>query len=205
MTLIERIHAAYVGDRRARVLARHLAELIPPRSRVLDVGCGDGHIDRLVRERREDLELRGIDVLVRPTAEIPVDAFDGARIPQPDGAFDVVLFVDVLHHSDDPMRLLREGARVASRALIVKDHTQDGILARQTLRFMDDVGNARFGVALPHDYWSRERWRAVFRELGLEVERWEDRLGLYPPPASWIFGRSLHFLARLALEGAPES
>ena len=55
------------------------------------------------------------------------------------------MFVDVLHHTDDPMVLLREAGRVASGFVLIKDHTQNGILAGRRLRFMDWVGNARHG------------------------------------------------------------
>jgi 2-polyprenyl-3-methyl-5-hydroxy-6-metoxy-1,4-benzoquinol methylase len=46
--------------------------------------------------------VRGIDIMARPTSHIPVDIFDGQTIPHPDKSFDVVSFVDVLHHTDDP-------------------------------------------------------------------------------------------------------
>jgi hypothetical protein len=88
---------------------------------------------------------------------------------------------------------------VARRAVVLKDHTADGVLAGPTLRFMDRVGNARHGVSLPYTYWPRRRWLEAFDELGLAVEGWDKDLGLYPAPASWVFGRSLHFVARLGV------
>ena len=139
-----------------------------------------------------------IDVFVRPTTHIPVVAFDGHRIPFDDAEFDAVVFVDVLHHTEDPMELLREAVRVAPGAIIVKDHAADGPLARPILRLMDWVGNAHHGVALPYNYWSTPRWQRAVAELGLRTEVWQTSLGLYPPPASWIFERELHLLCRLA-------
>ena len=44
---------------------------------MLDVGCGDGLIARLIRERRSDIHLRGLDVQVRERTYIPVERFDG--------------------------------------------------------------------------------------------------------------------------------
>jgi hypothetical protein len=41
----------------------------------------------------------------------------------------VVLFVDVLHHSKDPMILLREAVRMVRKAIVIKDHTLAGLLA----------------------------------------------------------------------------
>jgi SAM-dependent methyltransferase len=205
MRLIERIHGGYVQNRRAVVLARRLAEVIPRAARVLDVGCGDGRVAKLIGESRPDLSLEGIDVLVRPNCLIPVKRFDGRRIGEPDGSFDVVMFVDVLHHADDPEVLLREAARVAGRAIVIKDHTRDGFLAGPTLRVMDWVGNARHGVALPYNYWPRRRWDEAIARHGLTVETWESRIGLYPWWASWVFGRKLHFIARLGVKGSSPS
>jgi len=197
VTLLERLHARYVVGGRAQVLADHLAPLIDQGAEVLDVGCGDGLIDRLVMRRRPDLRIRGIDTVVRPATQIPVDRYDGTTIPHPDDAFDVVLLVDVLHHEAQPERLLEETVRVARRAVVIKDVMLRGWLAGPTLRFMDRVGNERHGVALPATYWAAEKWQRAIREAGLRVELWNDRLGLYPPPASWVFERSFHFVSRL--------
>jgi len=198
MRVIGAHHDRLVFNRRARVLARQLADLLPENSRsLLDVGCGDGTIDFLLQQHRPNLVIRGVDVLVRPKARIPVQRFDGARLPFADHAFDIVMFADVLHHTKDPRLLLKEAKRVARMAVVVKDHTNDGPFAYTTLRFMDWVGNAHHGVALPYNYWSRARWDEAFADLGLAPELWNSRLGLYPFPASLVFERRLHFAARL--------
>jgi SAM-dependent methyltransferase len=197
MTFLERIHEEYVVGRRARVLTDHLVELVPENARVLDVGCGDGRIASGLARRRPDVTVRGIDCLVRPNPRIPVDRFDGLRIPHADGAFDAVILVDVLHHADEPAALLAEAVRVARRAVILKDVALIGWMAGPTLRFMDRVGNARHRVNLPDAYWTREDWSKALRDLHLEVEVWRARLGLYRAPFSWLFERSFHFVARL--------
>ncbi|MEX0802185.1 MAG: class I SAM-dependent methyltransferase [Candidatus Binatia bacterium] len=197
MSLADCVHGAYILDRRARILSRHLADTIPPSFRVLDVGCGDGLLAHSISQNRPDLTLRGIDVLVRDCIHIPVDHFDGHVIPYDDASFDGVMFVDVLHHTTDPMVLLREAVRVARKTIVIKDHTLEGLFAGFTLRFMDTVGNARHGVPLPYNYWPRRRWFEAFDALGLQVGIWNSKLGIYPWPARWIFERSLHFVARL--------
>src|SRR6266516_1981263 len=93
MSLLDRLHGDIVHSRRVAVLAQRLAELIPQGASVLDVGCGDGLLAKLISQKRPDLTLEGIDVLVRPQTHIPVRAFDGRRIDSPDGAYDVVMFV----------------------------------------------------------------------------------------------------------------
>jgi SAM-dependent methyltransferase len=186
-----------VHERRVRVLARHLADLIPEGARVLDVGCGDGRIDALIGEHRPDLELSGIDIGVRDETLIPVQEFDGLTIPLADDSMDVVMLVDVLHHAEDPHKLLSEAARVAEKAIVLKDVTPLGPGSDATLRFMDWVGNARHGVPLPYDFWTQEQWRDAFARLDMRVEAVKHRLGLYPWPASLLFEKRMHFILRL--------
>jgi len=190
------LHERFVVGRRTRILSQHLATLIPVSAKVLDVGCGDGIIDRLLKQQRPDLSIQGIDVLVRPRTEIPVRMFDGVTIPFPDMTFAVSMFVDVLHHAANPFSLLKEAARV-SRFILIKDHFRDGFLSGSILRFMDWVGNARHGVVLPYNYWLKSQWIQAFTELQLKVGETKSSLGLYPWPASLIFERGLHFVARL--------
>lgn len=197
MSTVGTIHANLVYGRRIRVLAEHLARVIPGDVSLLDVGCGDGLLTRRICDLRNDVRAEGIDVLVRPETHVAVSKFDGRVIPHPDKSFDAVMFVDALHHTEDPEILLREAARVARRWIVLKDHTKDGFLAGATLRFMDWVGNAHHGVALPYNYWRARQWRECFERLGLKVDRWQARLGLYPFPAALVFGRGLHFIARL--------
>ena len=199
MSLIEHIHSDYVFPRRVRRICDHLIEVIPQNTHLLDVGCGDGLLAFLLTQRRSDINLRGIDVLARNQTYIPVDQFDGTVIPHSDASFDVVMFVDVLHHTEDPTRLLREGMRVARKTIVIKDHMLNGLFASATLRIMDYIGNFRYGVALSYNYWPRQKWIEVFGSLRLKIVLWRTDLKLYPWPANYIFDRSLHFIARLDL------
>lgn len=197
MSLLERLHGSLVYGRRVRVLAEVLAPLLPP-GRTLDVGSGDGLLARALADRRRDVEVEGVDVLVRPETHIRVREFDGRTLPFADGSYDAALLVDVLHHTSDPEGLLREAARVARTCVVLKDHVLEGALALPTLRLMDRVGNARHGVALPYRYLRPEEWEGVFARLGMEPMR-AAAFRLYPPPLTWLFDRSLHFAARLDL------
>jgi ubiquinone/menaquinone biosynthesis C-methylase UbiE len=190
-------HSKYVHRRRVRTLSESLAPLFPRNTSVLDVGCGDGLLANLIKQARPDLRISGIDVFTRETCYIPVTIFDGRTVPFAAKSIDVVMFADVLHHTEDPMALLREAVRVARLAVIIKDHTMNGLLAYSTLKFMDRVGNKRYGVALPHNYWPEKTWRESFDALRLNPVTWNNRLGLYPWPASVLFERGLHFVAML--------
>jgi SAM-dependent methyltransferase len=186
-----------VTARRSRVLLRYLLELIPSDARILDVGCGDGLIDEMVIAARPDASIHGIDIFLRPRLRIPVLKYDGVRIPHPDQSFDVVFFLDVLHHTTDPMLLIKEARRVSRKYIIIKDHNRDGFAAGPLLRFMDWMANAPHGVVLPYNYWSKKQWQSALGVLGLKMSEYRGQLGLYPFPGNWVFERSLHFITRL--------
>lgn len=197
MSLLDKIHGQHVFRRRVRVLSRMFAELLPANASVLDVGCGEGSIDSLIMTLRPDISIRGTDRLVRSHTHIPVDLLDSNTLPYGDESIDVVLLVDVLHHSQDPIGLLREVARVARHKILLKDHICEGPWDHLVLKTMDWVGNARHGVPLLSNYWSRRQWEEAFTRLSLIPVQSREKLGLYPRPAGWIFDRSLHFLAEI--------
>src|SRR5258708_33042005 len=196
-TWISRWHRAFVSQRRTRVLAGLLAAQIPHGASVLDVGCGDGAIASAIARLRPDLSIQGVEFLVRPECKIRCDSFDGSTLPYTDSSFDLCLLVDVLHHTEDPAILLREGVRVTRGFVLLKDHINENILDDITLRFMDWVGNRPHDVVLTYNYLSRKEWAAYFSMCGLQEENWNCDLPLYPWPFQLIVGRGLHFISLL--------
>lgn len=197
MRLLDYIHGQLVFKRRVQVLSGSIAKLIPQNSTILDIGCGDGLIDKLIIEQRPDVKITGLDILVRDKTFIEVIKFDGKSIPFPDNQFDCAIFIDVLHHTIDPMVLLKEAKRIAKKFIIIKDHSRDGFLSNETLKLMDWVGNARHKVVLPYNYWTKKQWENAFSELKLKPISYNTKLNLYPFPANLFFERNLHFLALL--------
>lgn len=202
MRWLGHLHGKAAFRRRVERLSNHLSPLIPEGSSVVDVGCGDGLLSYSIQRMRTDIQIQGIDIFVRDSTYIPVTEFDGRTMPFGDKSIDVVLFVDVLHHTLDPIDLLTEAARVASDRILIKDHILHGPMSKLTLRLMDWVGNKPHEVVLPYNYWTLRQWKLAFRRLGLVPEVWIETLRLYPPFADWIFGRSLHFVTSLKFQGA---
>jgi SAM-dependent methyltransferase len=166
--------------------------------RLVDVGCGDGRIARAVADEAPGLEVEGFDVLARPVPSgIPTRIYDGERLPLTDSSVDAVMAIDVIHHAKDPAKLLAELCRVCRVTLIIKDHRLARPAARPILSFMDWISNAPYGVHLPGNYWTEERWISSWAALGLRVVDYQTNLGLYPRLAQPWFEMGLHFLARL--------
>ena len=195
--IIRRTHEGLIFNRRVRVLVEEIGRLVPDGATVLDVGTGDGQIAKMIGETGQNVTVQGIDIMRRETTHVPVTLFDGTTIPFEDNSVDIVTFVDVLHHTHDPQVLISEAARVARTAVIIKDHLSENAVDHATLRVMDWVGNAPHGVVLPYNYAARSKWDGWFQAAGLRIAQFKTDVPLYAAPLSWVFGRRLHFIARL--------
>jgi methionine biosynthesis protein MetW len=101
-----------------------IAGMIPPRSRVLDIGCGDGTlIDHLFQTK--DCDARGIEldmgaVTYAVAHGLPVmhgDA-DIDLAHYPDGAFDYVVLSRALQAVEKPREVLAQMLRIGTRAVV---------------------------------------------------------------------------------------
>jgi SAM-dependent methyltransferase len=197
-SLIGKVHGDLIFGRRVTVLAEAICAMLPKEASVVDVGCGDGTIASLCQAKRPDIGIEGIDVFVRPHTKVPVQGFDGETLPFESKSRDVVTFVDVLHHTQNPARLLQEAARVARKAVIIKDHLANNRFDFSVLALMDWVGNAPHGVTLPYNYLSQDEWDRLVAQQGLRGEQVITALPLYSYPLNIAFGRNLHFLGRFS-------
>lgn len=111
----------------ARFRSRLLAEVrrLGPR-RVLDAGCGEGHVTAWVSASLGSGEYTGVDGRAEALAafrarnpEATALAGDLRSLPFADAAFDLVLCTEVLEHLPDPRGVLRELTRVCSGHLLL--------------------------------------------------------------------------------------
>ena len=101
-----------------------IAELVPPGSRVLDLGCGNGELLAYLQQKKGcsgyGIELADANVLAcaqRGVNVIQLNLEDGLALFE-DQSFDVVLQLDTLQHLRHTERMLRETARVGRIGIV---------------------------------------------------------------------------------------
>lgn len=165
-----------------RFRARLQASVLPlAPARVLDAGCGEGHVTAWLREALPAGEITGVEgraeALVAFRERNPgLDAVEGdlGELPFADASFDLVVCTEVLEHLPDPRQALGELARVcAGHLLLTVPHEpffRAGNLARG--RYVSRLGSTPGHLST----WGR---RAFLRTVSTEAEpvRW---MSLFP-------------------------
>ena len=136
---------------------------------VLDVATGGGHVARRLREA-------GCNVVTCDSSPgMEPDVICRAEdLPFADSSFEVVACRVAAHHFEDPAAAVRELARVSSELVLVSDNLYCGEAGEEADRLRDPTHVRNY---------TEDEWRALFSDVGLEVEvfeREEKRLELEP-------------------------
>lgn len=91
----------------------HMAEVLSQAKRVLDAGCGNGRVTKLIRNNtNNDTEVVGIDLVAHKVAEENLKTEKNVSFYQKDltqdlkdlGKFDFIYSQEVLHHTSNPAK-----------------------------------------------------------------------------------------------------
>lgn len=152
-----------------RRIAYYIASLCEDGSTVLDVGCDDGSLAKMIVDIKPSLKFEGVDIQDRRPSFITKKIYDGKRLPYPENKFDIVMVTDVLHHTDDIPSLLAEMKRVSKKYLIIKDHRSYGKISEAIYSVFDYFANVAYGITCTFNYPSLTRWKRYFQESQLEI------------------------------------
>jgi SAM-dependent methyltransferase len=156
--------------------------------RVLDVGCGDGSLARVVFRGYEALDLVGLEpdatdanAARRSGLYRSVHCAFGDRIPERDASFDQVFSNSVLEHIPELEPVLADISRVLKTGgafvfTVPSEFFHDCLggdtLPERLLRRGNESTHAAIDRRLRHyRYWSEREWREKLAAVGLEVTR----------------------------------
>jgi SAM-dependent methyltransferase len=148
-------------------MALEVARVIPRRTRVLDVGCGNGFIAHHLTAML-GASVVGLDVAKGADAAIEYLSYDGRRFPLRDHSFDAVLLCYVLHHAQDIQVVLGEVCRVLrDDGLVV---VYEDIPCCWWDRFICWTHDLQWRGRTGHCIFRREtEWRVLFGSFGFEI------------------------------------
>jgi len=143
-------------------------DFIKKGAKILDLGCGTGVVGKKFKDFFQG-EILGLDIEDRRTEKIPFQIIDGFHLPFPEKSFDTILIAYVLHHSRDPIYLLKEAKRVARDKIILFEDLPDDILSKIICKFH----GLNWSIILKNknitSFKSEREWGKVFSEVGLSV------------------------------------
>ena len=154
---------------RAYDMALEVAGVLPPRSNILDVGCGNGFIAHHLQSILGSTVV-GLDVGPGTAARINYLPYDGCNFPVQDESFDAVLLCYVLHHAQDPQLVLNEVGRVLRDGglAIVYEDIPSLWWDRMICWTHDRQWRGRTG---PCTFHAEHNWRRIFNHAGFEIVR----------------------------------
>src|SRR6267142_7249510 len=164
----------------ARVDHILVAAMVEPKSRVLDVGCGDGELLRLLEQRGVDG--RGIEIsregvnecVAKGLAVIQGDA-DTDLVDYPDDAFDYVILSQTLQATRHPRAVLEHMLRIGRRAIVSFPNfghwrIRLQLLLHGQMPVTDNLPDTWYDSPNIH-FCTIKDFRELCRDMGVRIER----------------------------------
>lgn len=148
------------------------------KGRVLDFGAGRCYIAKEMQSKN-NIEVTCLDIKDFSRTDIKVVVYDGKKIPFKVNEFDTALIAYVLHHCEEPLKVLKEVIRVCKSNIIIFEDTKPSAITKA----MDFFSNKLRSVETPFNFKTEKEWLDVFKKLNLKilaVKHNVDRQWFYP-------------------------
>jgi len=135
---------------------------------ILDIGSGNAGVVKLLRNN--GLQVTALDVKNKSRfPEIRPLIYDGKKLPFEDQNFPTVMLLTVLHHCDNPEKVVSEAARVCNDTLLIMEDIYENSLQKALTHFSDSLVNWEF-KGHPHSNKSDREWQSLFKKNGLIID-----------------------------------
>lgn len=148
------------------------SEYLNNKMSVLDVGCGNGMWAKIIKKTIPGIFIQGLDLknyLWKENRDIPMTLYDGINIPFSNSNFDASLLFFVLHHADNPERVLTETLRVSKKHLLILEEIYSNSIQKWLMIIYDILVNLLiFGerISIPK-FKTKEEWESIFYLLSV--------------------------------------
>jgi len=168
---------------RAKIIAKTYAKLGLYKKKVLDIGCGNGEVSKVIIKILE-INIIGCDIENYCNETIPFKQMENiTQLPFGDNSFDAVMLNDVLHHCDNIEELLISASKIAPEIYIFED--KESFLLK-----LLDVGLNHFyckNMNIPLNFKTEEQWENLFKKLGFLTEKTELNYPFWYPIRHFAF------------------
>lgn len=174
---------------------RFILPFVAKKDKVLDMGAGRGSITRLLNEKYKiETTAIGTKKPLIPVPGVNLIVYDGKKIPFADNSFDHCVLRAILHHCQNPEKVLLEAKRVTKENIFVFEDIYEGNWEKSSTYIADSIVNLGNGlldntIFHPRNNKTFDQWLKTFRKLGFKVEhseKWRTPTGK-PIPFRWHF------------------
>lgn len=146
---------------------RKLETVLPHiKGNTIDIGSGNGMVAFYLQKNGHAMTALDVaDLSIHP--EIKTVVYDGKKMPFKNKQFDTGLILTVLHHTDDPLIVLKEAQRISKRLIIIED-IYTNIIQQYMTYAMDTLVNLGHSN-MTYQNKNNQEWKTTFKQLGLKV------------------------------------
>jgi len=164
--LIDLLVSTPPGNQRINKILNLIGPCLKKKDKIIDIGSGPCIMAKRLLENGHSLTPVDVKDLSFYKDIEPI-IYNGKKLPFKNDSFDVALLIAVLHHTPDPIKIIKEAKRVAKRIIIVEDVYENTF--QKLLTFgVDSLINLEF-FGHPHSNKNDEEWLKVFKDLNLKL------------------------------------